>query len=183
MLTRKKFLVQGILAAMLILGYQGCNKSGAGPGEPLVPSARTTVVKQPLAFNHAAHIKAEDMECIDCHRFANKGQYATIPRIKDCTDCHSEPQGKNPEEPKVRGYTEDGKEIPWVSVNHLPGHVYFSHRAHVEFGEMKCWDCHKDMRKDSLPIVKSDIEYLTMSKCIACHKERQVETDCSTCHK
>jgi c(7)-type cytochrome triheme protein len=136
-----------------------------------------------LAFDHAAHIKAEDMDCKDCHRFADKTPHATLPKLKDCADCHSEPQGKNPEEPKVREYLEAGKEIPWIVVNKLPGHVYFSHRAHVAFGQMKCWDCHRDMRKVSQPVSKPDIDYLSMSKCIACHKERKAEYACTTCHK
>lgn len=167
--------------------YLGCDNAGEKSTDPpdrtALSSLWTRPVKQPLAFDHAAHIKAEDMECTDCHRFADKGPYATLPRLRDCKDCHSEPQGKNPEEPKVREYLESGKEIPWVIVNRLPGHVYFSHRAHVEFGEMKCWDCHRDMREVSAPVAKPDIAYLTMGRCIKCHAQRQVETDCSNCHK
>jgi menaquinone reductase, multiheme cytochrome c subunit len=183
MLLRKWLFAYGILVASLAILNQGCHKSSENPGEPVQSIALATEIKQPLAFDHEAHIKAEDMECIDCHKFVNKGPYATLPRIKDCADCHSEPQGKSPEEPKVREYTENEKEIPWVTVNRLAGHVYFSHRAHVEFGEMECMECHKDMSKETKAVVKPDIGHLTMSKCIACHKERQVETDCTSCHK
>lgn len=183
MLPHNSLLAGGLLIAAVILSNQGCNRTGGKSGESILTALRTSEVKQPIAFDHEAHIKAEDMDCLDCHRFADKGKYATIPRIKDCTDCHSQPQGKSPEEPKVRDYIDSGKEIPWVNVNRLPGHVYFSHQVHVNFGEMKCWDCHKDMRKESKPVTRPDIGYLTMSKCIACHKDRQVETDCSHCHK
>jgi len=144
---------------------------------------RQPPVTQPLAFDHAAHIKAEDMDCKDCHKFASKSPYATLPLLKDCKDCHSEAQGKSPEEPKVREYLDSNKEIPWITVNRLPGHVYFSHQAHVGFAEMKCWDCHRDMRKVSKPVSTSDIGYLSMSKCMACHQEKKVNDACTTCHK
>jgi hypothetical protein len=183
MLLRKSLVFSGILVGSLTLLIQGCNESGENSGDHAQSITLAADVKQPLEFDHEVHIKAEDMECLDCHKFADKGPYATLPLIKDCADCHSEPQGKSPEEPKVREYTENNKEIAWVTVNRLPGHVYFSHRSHVAFGEMNCWDCHNDMRKESKTVVKSDIGHLTMSKCIACHEERQVETDCSSCHK
>ena len=179
MSTIQSLLIRGLFITGACLNFQACNKTGEHIKEAL---GRQTV-KQPLAFDHAAHIKAEDMDCKDCHRFVEKSPHATLPKLKDCEDCHSQPQGKNPEEPKVRAYLDEAKEIPWVVVNKLPGHVYFSHRAHVSFGEMKCWDCHRDMRKVSKPVTKSDIKYLTMSKCIECHKEKGVGTDCLTCHK
>ena len=140
-------------------------------------------VKQPLEFDHEAHIKAEEMDCTDCHRMAEKSPRAGLPLLKDCKDCHSEPQGKSPEEPKVREYLEAGKEIEWKTVNRLPGHVYFSHRAHVGIAEMKCWDCHRDMRKESKPVTRPDIGHLTMTRCIECHKEKKAELECTTCHK
>ncbi len=136
-----------------------------------------------MVFDHEAHIKAEDMDCLDCHKFAKKGVYATLPKLKDCADCHSEAQGKHPDEPKVREYLESEKEIPWVTVNKLPGHVYFSHRAHVAFGEMKCWDCHLDMRKVSGTVVEPDVQHLTMRKCMECHEQKNADNECTACHK
>ncbi len=180
----KKLVVSCLMVAGFILTYQACNK-GIESTRDRIASVVTgrAEVKQPLAFDHQAHIKAEELECTDCHRFAAKGVHASLPKMKDCADCHSQPQGKNPDEPKVREYEEEGREIQWVTVNKLPGHVYFSHRAHVGFAEMKCWDCHQDMRKVSKPVTKSDIGYLTMSKCMECHKEKNVKQDCATCHK
>lgn len=139
--------------------------------------------KQPLAFNHKAHIEAEDMECLDCHLFADKGPHATLPRLKNCADCHSEPQGEHPDEAKVREYMEAAKEINWVTVNRLPGHVYFSHRPHVVNAKMQCWDCHGDLRKVSRAVTRPDIHHLTMAKCMECHWEKKAANECSTCHK
>lgn len=192
MASWKSLLAGGLALAALGAALLSCNKGGAtpggitsGPGASL--AARLGIapepVKQPLRFDHAVHIKAEDMDCKDCHKFAEKGVHATLPKLKDCKDCHSEPQGKDPEEPKVREYLESGKEIPWVVVDRMPGHVYFSHRAHIALGKMKCWDCHRDMRKVNQPVTVPDINYLTMSKCTACHKQKQAEWECTTCHK
>jgi len=181
--AKKSLPVVGIALLGIGLTYQSCNRSADIPPAAVQFLSPRVKVQQPIAFDHAAHIKAEDMDCKDCHRFADKSPYATLPKLKDCADCHSEPQGKSPEEPKVREYLEAGKEIPWVIVNRLPGHVYFSHRAHVAFGEMKCWDCHRDMRKVSQPVSETDIGHLSMSKCMACHKEKKVEDACTTCHK
>lgn len=189
-MSRRKTLLIGILTALSAgLVYQACVKAGTEPHPDASgtkhDSAEThsASLRQPMEFDHEAHIKAEDMECTDCHKMATKSPFASIPRIKDCADCHSEPQGKHPDEPKVREYLEENKEIAWKTVNKLPGHVYFSHRAHVVFGEMKCWDCHGDLRKISKTVTESDVGHLTMRKCMNCHEEKQAENECTTCHK
>lgn len=164
--------------------YQGCEKSVTeASADSTATAAHSAGAFQPLEFDHEAHIKAEDMECTDCHRMATKSPYASLPRLKDCADCHSEPQGKHPDEPKVREYLDANKEIAWKTVNKMPGHVYFSHRAHVVQGEMKCWDCHGDMRKISKTVTESDVGHLTMRKCMDCHEKKKAENECSTCHK
>ena len=180
----KKFVVPGLMIVGCIFTYQACNKASESALEKIKHAlGGGKEIKQPMAFDHQAHFKAEEMECTDCHRFAAKSVHATLPKLKDCADCHSEPQGKNPEEAKVRKYLEEEKEIPWILVNRLPGHVYFSHKAHVGYAEMKCWECHRDMRKVSEPVTKPDIGQLTMHKCMECHKEKGVGLDCLKCHK
>lgn len=177
-------LLIGILTALSTsLVYQACLKAETGPSQDPPAAATAAAHGQPMEFDHAAHIKAEDMECTDCHRMASKSAHASLPRLKDCADCHSEPQGKHPDEPKVREYLDENKEIAWKTVNKMDGHVYFSHRAHVAFGEMKCWDCHLDYRKISRTVTQSDIRHLTMRKCMDCHAEKKASNECSTCHK
>jgi menaquinone reductase, multiheme cytochrome c subunit len=178
----KSLWIGSLLALAALVVYLGCNQGSTAPGESHASSARTEVV-QPLQFDHKVHIEAEDMDCLDCHKFAAKSPNATLPLLKDCKDCHSEAQGKHPDEPKVREYLEANKEIPWERVNRMPGHVYFSHRAHVGFAEMKCWDCHTDFRQATKPLVKSDVEHLTMAKCMECHKQKNADNQCSACHK
>lgn len=139
-------------------------------------------VEQPLAFNHKRHM-AEDMACKDCHQKVEDGPHATFPSVKACMLCHKEAKGQHPDEPKVRAHAEAGKEIPWVQVNRLVGHVYFSHEAHVRYAQMDCKECHGDMKERSEPVSVSQIGHLDMGTCMACHEERGVSLDCLRCHK
>ena len=144
-------------------------------------------VKQPIFFNHKAHIEAEEMECTDCHIYVEKHPHATIPLISVCIDCHSEPpedmdERYKEEEEKVRKYADGGKQIPWIKVNRMPGHVYFSHKAHVVWAEMECKDCHRDYTKVEKPVSKPDI-HLDMYDCIDCHERKKAEVDCLVCHR
>ena len=142
---------------------------------------RPVPVVQPIRFNHKVHLK-EEVTCADCHASAEDKAIATVAPLKACMECHAEALGKDTEEPKVQEYDEKGKEIPWVQVNRLPGHVYFSHRAHIKLGKMECKDCHGDITKQETPSLFPTIK-LDMDKCIACHKEKRVRNDCLTCHK
>ncbi len=139
-------------------------------------------IVQPIAFDHARHAE-EGMACLDCHVRAQSSAYAGIVLVKACMLCHAEQQGVDPEEAKVREYAERGEQIPWVQVNRLPGHVYFSHEAHVRLAEMECAECHGDVASSTEPFVRSQIEYLSMERCMACHAERGASNDCLACHK
>lgn len=143
---------------------------------------RERVVRQPIAFDHARH-KDESLNCSDCHARAETTPYASFPAIKQCLLCHKEPQGQHPDEPLIREYADKGEQIPWVQVNRLPGHVYFSHSMHVKLGGMQCADCHGDMSVQKDPVSASQIEHLTMSRCMQCHEQRGASNDCLACHK
>ena len=139
-------------------------------------------IAQPLPFNHKLHT-AKDVACNYCHERVEKGARATIPNLAVCMSCHNQQLGKSAVESEVRAYAAAKREIPWVRFNKLPGHVYFSHRAHVKYGAIQCASCHGEMGSQVEPVTHSQIASLTMTRCIACHKERQASTDCLTCHK
>jgi hypothetical protein len=139
-------------------------------------------VVQPLAFDHKRHT-AEDIACKDCHKRVQDSPYATFPKLKQCLLCHLEAKGNHPDEPKIREYAKEGKQIPWVQVNRLPGHVYFTHAAHVKYAKMDCKECHGDMKERTEPVTVSQIERLDMYTCMGCHVENNVSTDCLRCHK
>ena len=150
--------------------------AGAAGCAPTPPPAT-----QPIAFSHQIHM-AKDMDCSTCHEHADTSDYATLPSNGVCLDCHQDPVGKNPEEPKVRLLAAKGP-IPWVQVNRLPGHVYFSHRAHVTWGKVECQHCHGDMAKASQPVTQTQIASLDMNACMRCHQKDHAHDDCLTCHK
>jgi menaquinone reductase, multiheme cytochrome c subunit len=152
----------------------------------LVPTLRSSSgahATQPIRFSHKVHMSVGDTECTTCHIGADRGPYATLPTSSTCLGCHREPRGTNPEEPKVRAFASTEAGIPWVQVNRLPGHVYFDHRAHVRWGKLDCAECHGDMKVADEPVTKSQITSLQMKRCIGCHHQRNVRTDCVTCHK
>jgi menaquinone reductase, multiheme cytochrome c subunit len=158
----------GAFAILGVLGAVGCS-SGNAP------------VKQPIAFNHAIHM-TKDTECISCHSNVETSPYATLPSNDVCMGCHDQPSGKSPEEPKVRELNAKGP-IPWIQVNREPGHVYFSHQAHVTWGKLKCEECHGDMAKQTEPVTTSQVQNLTMSVCMDCHRKMHARNDCLICHK
>jgi hypothetical protein len=146
-------------------------------------------VEQPIAFNHARHAK-EEIKCLDCHTKAATSAYATLPKISMCKKCHNEAptdeearKKEHPDLEKVREYVNNKKEIPWIQVNRVVGHVYFSHVAHVKYGEIDCAECHGDMSKSETPVVVSQIDHFTMGKCMKCHEERKANNGCQACHK
>jgi menaquinone reductase, multiheme cytochrome c subunit len=162
-------LALGVLAAAL----------GAGV---LLSSRPTDGVVQPIAFDHALHTQ-QDLACLDCHKTAETGPYAGTPKLATCLLCHAEAQGEHPDEARIREHAERGEEIAWVQVNRMAGHVYFSHAMHVKVGAMDCAECHGDMSSATTPPARSQIEHLSMSRCIECHAERGASNDCLTCHK
>lgn len=141
-----------------------------------------TPVEQPMRFSHKVHIEA-DMECSTCHETATDLPAAGLPRLRVCTKCHKEIQGKDPEEQKVLEYVTKKKEIPWVQVNNTAGHVYFSHRAHSGFAEMDCEVCHAGMKTLDTSLTSSNTDDLTMRACMTCHDRKGASNDCVTCHQ
>ncbi|GBD03235.1 Menaquinone reductase, multiheme cytochrome c subunit [bacterium HR19] len=146
--------------------------------------------KQPIFFSHKVHIEVEELECTDCHQYVKEGKHATLPKLSVCSDCHTEPPDKfqfpefKDEEEKFRTqYVDAGKEVPWIKVNKLPGHVYFNHKAHVVWGEMECGECHAKAEEKLEPYSKPDIAHITMGKCISCHERKGAVVDCIACHK
>lgn len=139
-------------------------------------------VTQPLAFNHKRHIE-EGMSCLDCHKGADQRAEAGFPPIRSCLLCHSEAKGTHPDEPKIREFAERKESIPWIRVNRMPGHVYFSHAAHVAYAKMDCRECHGEMKDRTEPVTRSQVDHLNMNRCMACHDSKGVSTDCLRCHK
>jgi len=156
-----------------------CLLAGGGWGMTLL---HDRTVQQPLHFSHRDHLK-EEMACVDCHKGVKTGRYATLAPVRACMLCHKKSKGEHPDEPKVRTYAKEGRAIPWVRVNRLPGHVYFSHVVHVRLARMKCKVCHGDMKDRVQPVTVSQIGGLDMAACIDCHRAKGASVDCIRCHQ
>jgi c(7)-type cytochrome triheme protein len=100
-----------------------------------------------------------------------------------CLLCHAETEDEHSVDATIRAYADELGGIPWVQVNRVPGHVYFSHEAHVTYAKMECDTCHGDVAALTAPPTESRIDALTMARCMKCHDERGATNDCMACHK
>jgi hypothetical protein len=48
---------------------------------------------------------------------------------------------------------------------------------------MECAACHGNMAAATTPVTTSQVDHLTMSRCMSCHSERSASNDCLACHK
>jgi len=145
----------------------------------------TDVPEQPLPFSHAVHVGRHAIACVDCHAGAARGVEAGLPPIGACLRCHMQPQGDpaSGRDEVVRRRAAEGGQFRWVQVTRNPGHVYFSHRAHVTFADMPCTDCHGDVATWAEPPRSVARDLVDMDACMDCHRERGASNECQTCHR
>lgn len=142
--------------------------------------------KQPVAFSHQTHVQKAGIDCLFCHRLADKGRAATVPALEQCMFCHAiitgEGSDRGPwvaqEIAKVRTAYEQGQPIRWNRVHRLPDHVKFVHEAHIRAG-FTCSTCHGDV--GSMAQVRQ-VRSLRMGDCVGCHRQYGGPTDCAACH-
>ena len=146
---------------------------------------RPTVVQPSVPFNHQKHLTA-GLTCAACHAQAETQTFAGIPAVTDCLECHAAVGAQTPTlaqiEPQLTRLAARGEEIPWKQVYRVPGHVYFSHRRHVTLAKLDCAVCHGDLRQATAPLVRPE-HPITMERCLACHRQQHVTTDCFACHR
>lgn len=140
---------------------------------------------QPIAFSHKIHAGDKHIPCTDCHVGAEVAAHASLPPLSRCLVCHMKPQSKepNPREQVVRELAGKRSPLRWIQVTRNPGHVHFSHAAHVSLVKMPCADCHGDVTQWTSPPQVPDRSLTSMSACVACHRLRGAPTDCDTCHQ
>jgi hypothetical protein len=150
----------------------------------LVRRARGPVpVTQPIAFNHKLHVTGKPaLGCRDCHPGAEREAYAGLPPLERCLLCHMKPQSQSDKEKIVRELAVRGGDFHWNAVTRNPGHVHFSHRAHVSGAHMPCASCHGDVTSWAAPPTAAEPRLTSMDACVDCHRERGASTDCRVCH-
>ena len=140
-----------------------------------MPLAQTA---QPIAFDHAHHVREVGLDCQFCHAYARRGPVAGIPSVQRCAGCHETVLSDRPEILKLLEYWEQNEPIPWLRVHDLPDYVRFSHKSHIR-SEVTCESCHGDVSTMEAAV---QVESLSMGWCLSCHEDRGVTRDCLACH-
>lgn len=159
-----------LVSALCVLALAGCD-------EDAKEMARLRALN-----NHSKHVGL-NMDCAACHIGARDSAYAGLPSVDTCAKCHRSDREFPPTPPELMEYIDSGTEIPWVRVNRLPGHVYFSHETHVKYGHFDCGECHGDMKDPVNPVERPLVQTPKMAVCIECHRQQHASTDCLACHK
>jgi len=173
------FFLVGIIASLLV-------------GWVVFPKLLYSQKKQPINFNHAFHVETVDEGCASCHFFREDGSFSGVPKLAQCTGCHEEAQGEDPEEIKfVTQYVEKGREVPWLVCSRQPNCVFFSHAAHVELAKMECVTCHgpigesthsKIYEENRITGVSRDIWGRNIAGIKRNSWDRMKMEDCAECH-
>ena len=80
---------------------------------------------------------------------------------------------------ELLAYAREERPIPWVRLQRLPDHVYFTHERHLKTG-VQCVDCHGKV--DGMRGTPRAASF-EMGWCLTCHRQREASQDCWTCHK
>ncbi len=134
---------------------------------------------QPIAFTHKVHLK-NGMQCVSCHTGVTQGPDAGLPSVVFCMACHQVVDPNNPQIKKLTAYYNKGQEPPWQPVYwfYPMEHVHFQHAPHIQAG-VACTVCHGDLAQQTVAVRSRN---LTMSFCLACHRQKGASVDCTTCH-
>ena len=149
----------------------------------------------------AATVPAVEV-CVICHKQIN-GSNVTVGAREQIEDL-------NPDQlvniQRVLDKHIEGRPIDWERVHRMPDHVRFVHEAHLRFltqGEPRqvtlpvgdenpinlpvtvpeaCSVCHGDVAQMQ-EVQPQQGQSLKMGTCLDCHRENDVSTDCTICHK
>ena len=187
-------VVMGFLVAVLLISWFSNPPFGLGNAPP-----------HPVAFPHTVHAgtAAEGgmgIQCEFCHRNVTRGAAATVPAVEQCLFCHKTIEGQaataQAEIAKVRQSFEENDPINWERVHRLPDHVRFftdpdqPMRTGIDGENLSqplsvsqtCSVCHGDVASMT-EVQPKQGQSLKMGTCLDCHRNNNVATDCTVCHK
>lgn len=135
---------------------------------------------QPLPFDHSTHTAADraNIPCLACHSGAEQAAAAGMPAASSCLDCHRHILAQDPRllplhaaaNPDSPVYT--GEPLRWRRAYPLPAYTRFHHAAHTK--RYDCERCHPSPGQE---------QPMLMRHCLECHRQEQLPTDCTRCHK
>ncbi|MHC5049257.1 MAG: cytochrome c3 family protein, partial [Planctomycetota bacterium] len=128
------------------------------------------------AMPHQKHLD-RDLACVDCHDPEETGT-PTLPAAETCFDCHED---LDDEPAAVRDFfkqtrQEDGSYAftqRWKTRDTIENHP-----KHAAAG-VACDQCHGQASNQPFSKTKS---VALMQRCVSCHEDRKVATECKTCH-
>lgn len=128
--------------------------------------------------NHAAHL-GKDLLCIDCHDPDETGD-PKIPVVATCFDCHDKDLSQ--ENDRVNAYFDairkaDGT-YEFEKFDYMPG-LIMDHKTHAG-KDVECASCHGE---PSAAAFEKPAPLALMTRCQACHTERNAPKECATCHE
>lgn len=135
--------------------------------------------RQPVDFSHELHAGRLQTDCLFCHRHPEESRVAGVPSMAICMTCHQSLTSHSPAMEELLAHWTAGRPIPWVRLQRLPDHVYFTHERHLAVG-LRCQDCHG--RVEGMRYTPRAPSY-EMGWCLSCHGRRNASKDCLTCHK
>ncbi|MBF8299539.1 MAG: Menaquinone reductase, multiheme cytochrome c subunit [Dehalococcoidia bacterium] len=124
----------------------------------------TVKADQPIEFPHDVHAAQLGIDCLFCHRNANKDEAASVPSVQQCMICHQVVE---------KGPTAAGTAD---IVHRLQDHVEFTHEAHIRFFSEQnninpsqvCSTCHGDVKTMGVNV---QVRNLKMRDCVDCHRD------------
>lgn len=134
---------------------------------------------QPIPFSHKLHAGERKIPCQYCHSSARRSISSGVPPTNTCMGCH---RFVKTDSEYIKYITEKYKKnepIEWVKVHDLPDFVRFSHQIHVTGAGLECQACHGPV--EEMERVEQ-IAPLQMGWCLDCHRKKDANIDCITCH-
>jgi len=93
-------------------------------------------------------------------------------------NCHRTLKKDSVEIQRLQALGDDATPFPTAQVYVVEDFVLFSHARHRK---VECRTCHGSvMERDAITVPDPPV---TMKGCVACHKARQLTSDCHTCHE
>ena len=166
-MTRGK-VIAGSGVLILLIGAVFLASSGRAKGE-----------KQPIAFSHKIHAGDYKIDCGYCHVYARRNAVAGIPSAERCMGCHKITAANKPEVQKLQNHWNQKQPIQWVKVTSMPDFVFFEHWPHIR-ADVKCQTCHGPI--ETMEETR-DVNVLSMSECLDCHRKEKASIDCMACHR
>ena len=171
----------------------------AGPVEEGGHAIQCEFCHRNVTTGAAATVPAVEV-CVICHKQVNGSNFAAASASSDADAADLV------DIQRVLDRHADGRPIDWERVHRMPDHVRFVHEAHLRFltqGEPRtvtlpvghqepmqlpvsvpeaCSVCHGDVANME-EVQPQDGQSLKMGTCLDCHRQNDVSTDCTVCHK